>query len=507
FHVAGLSLGGAVSQWLAVHESARVRSAVLMCTAAKFGEPSAWLERAATVRADGTAAVADAVAARWVTPARAEREPELLASLRAMVVATPAEGYASCCDALSGWDGRADLARIACPTTVVAGDEDPSTPPEVLREIADGVAGSEFVLLSPAAHVPAVESPERVTEVLRAHLAAAAATARARPPRSRRRRGGPTARRGRPAGTAASAAPRACAPTSRPPRRPRELARTASGGAGRGRRAGAVGLPGLRAVPRPRARRHPGVRRRPAPPEPQRSGPVHRADPGDRAAVPPHTGGTRVRRHRRLGLLAHAASPRPGLQLPVRDAADRPGPAPSGATQFAARGIILGGGPRRPRHRLRRARAGPADHDHRDHDRHPLPRLRHVDGQGPARRATGRRARHLPRRDRSPRPHPPRARRPGGPARRARHRGRTRLVRGRPGARAGSALDRRARPRPRRQRGGRAQRVHARGPLRPQTPPRRARPRGPRHREVALHRSRHRPPLIPAPAQSGEPHA
>src|SRR5699024_11727952 len=70
-------------------------SAVLMCTAAKFGEPSAWLERAATVRADGTAAVADAVAARWVTPARAEREPELLASLRAMVVATPAEGYAS----------------------------------------------------------------------------------------------------------------------------------------------------------------------------------------------------------------------------------------------------------------------------------------------------------------------------------------------------------------------------------------------------------------------------
>lgn len=176
FHVAGLSLGGAVSQWLAVHESAQVRSAVLMCTAAKFGEPSAWLERAATVRADGTAAVADAVAARWVTPARAEREPELLASLRAMVVATPAEGYASCCDALSGWDGRADLARIACPTTVVAGDEDPSTPPEVLREIADGVAGSEFVLLSPAAHVPAVESPERVTEVLRAHLAAAAAT-------------------------------------------------------------------------------------------------------------------------------------------------------------------------------------------------------------------------------------------------------------------------------------------------------------------------------------------
>src|SRR5699024_7347599 len=185
FHVAGLSLGGAVSQWLAGHEPARGRSAGPMCTGATVGEPAAWARGArngrarapaAAVRAEGPAAFAAAVAARWVAPARAERGPELLASLRAMVVATPAEGYASCCDALSGWDGRADLARIACPTTVVAGDEDPSTPPEVLREIADGVAGSEFVLLSPAAHVPAVESPERVTEVLRAHLAAAAAT-------------------------------------------------------------------------------------------------------------------------------------------------------------------------------------------------------------------------------------------------------------------------------------------------------------------------------------------
>ena len=90
-----------------------------------------------------------------------------------MILATSAEGYASCCDALSGWDGRDDLARISCPTLVVAGDEDPSTPPDVLREIADGVPGAGFVVLSPAAHVPTVEIPDRVTEVLREHLAAA----------------------------------------------------------------------------------------------------------------------------------------------------------------------------------------------------------------------------------------------------------------------------------------------------------------------------------------------
>lgn len=178
FHVAGLSLGGAVAQWLAVHEPARVDSAALLCTAAKFGEPSAWTERAATVREGGTAAVADAVVARWITPAGAEADPSRVARLTEMVLATSAEGYAACCDALSGWDGRADLGRITCPTLVVAGDEDPSTPPEVLREIADGVPGAEFVILSPAAHVPTVEIPDRVSEVLRTHLTAATAAGR-----------------------------------------------------------------------------------------------------------------------------------------------------------------------------------------------------------------------------------------------------------------------------------------------------------------------------------------
>lgn len=172
FHVVGLSLGGAVAQWLAVNEPARVQSSALLCTAAKFGEPAGWVERAAAVREGGVAAVADAVVARWITPARAETEPELVAKLREMVLGTTTEGYAAACDALSGWDNRADLGRITCPTLVLAGDEDPSTPPEVLREIADGVPGSTFVTLSPAAHVPTVEIPDRVSEALRAHLTA-----------------------------------------------------------------------------------------------------------------------------------------------------------------------------------------------------------------------------------------------------------------------------------------------------------------------------------------------
>lgn len=173
FHVAGVSLGGALAQWLAVHHPDRVESTALMCTAAKFGEPAGWHDRAAAVRGGGVAAVADAVVARWLTPTRAEADPDLVESLRQMVLATSAEGYASCCDALAGWDNRADLGRITCPTLVLAGEDDPSTPPEVLKEIADGVPGADFVVVSPAAHVPTVEIPDQITELLRSHLEAA----------------------------------------------------------------------------------------------------------------------------------------------------------------------------------------------------------------------------------------------------------------------------------------------------------------------------------------------
>lgn len=174
FHVAGLSLGGAVAQWLAIHHPDRIESVALLCTAARFGEPQGWTDRAAAVRDGGMEAVADAVVARWITPALAERDPRLNASLRAMITATDPEGYAACCDALAGYDVRADLGRIGCPTLVVAGDEDPSTAPDVVREIADGVEGARFVVLSPAAHVPTVELPGRVTALLREHVIAAA---------------------------------------------------------------------------------------------------------------------------------------------------------------------------------------------------------------------------------------------------------------------------------------------------------------------------------------------
>ena len=60
-------------------------------------------------------------------------------------------------------DLRADLRRIAAPTLVVAGEQDGSTPPEHGERIAAAIAGARLEILSPAAHIAAVERADEVT--------------------------------------------------------------------------------------------------------------------------------------------------------------------------------------------------------------------------------------------------------------------------------------------------------------------------------------------------------
>ncbi|QBJ95352.1 3-oxoadipate enol-lactonase [Rhodococcus sp. ABRD24] len=172
-HFVGLSLGGAVGQWLAAHHPRRVQTLTVMCTAAQFAPAQPWLDRAATVRADGIASIAESIVGRWFTPELAQRDPELVARHVEMVRGTSDEGYAACCEALSEWDGRADLARIVAPTMVIAAEQDGPTPPAALQAIADGVAGAEFHVLSPGAHLANVEQAGAITRLIAQHVAGA----------------------------------------------------------------------------------------------------------------------------------------------------------------------------------------------------------------------------------------------------------------------------------------------------------------------------------------------
>ncbi|UGT61614.1 3-oxoadipate enol-lactonase [Nocardia asteroides] len=165
-HLVGLSLGGAVAQWIAAHRPERVSALSLFCTAARFGTPAMWAERAALVRRDGTASLAASALTRWFTPGFTAAHPEIAARCTAMISGTDDEAYAGCCAALGEWDGRADLARISAPTLVVAGADDPGTPPSVVAEVADGIAGAEFVVLDDAAHLPTLQHPRSVSALI-----------------------------------------------------------------------------------------------------------------------------------------------------------------------------------------------------------------------------------------------------------------------------------------------------------------------------------------------------
>ncbi len=165
----GLSLGGMIAQGLAVKRLDQVRALVLSNTAAKIGTPQVWAERIETIRADGIEAIADATMERWFSaPFRAG--PEAMA-WRNMLVRQPVDGYAGCANAISGADFIAPTSGLTLPTLAIAGSEDGSTPPDLVRETADLIKGARFDLIRGAGHLAPVERPAEYAQSLRSFLA------------------------------------------------------------------------------------------------------------------------------------------------------------------------------------------------------------------------------------------------------------------------------------------------------------------------------------------------
>ncbi len=169
-HLVGLSLGGMTAMRVAVRNPDRVNRVALLCTGAQLTPSSAWTDRAATVRSAGTAAVAKAVVARWFTPDYLADHQDSSEYYESMVAATPAEGYASCCEAIATMDQRADLPKITAPTLAIAGADDPATPPPKLAEIADNVAHGRLLVVPHSAHLANAQQPQIITPAIIEHL-------------------------------------------------------------------------------------------------------------------------------------------------------------------------------------------------------------------------------------------------------------------------------------------------------------------------------------------------
>ena len=170
-YYAGVSLGGMVGMWLAANAPGRIQALALCCTSACLQPAQLWLDRAAAVRSDGLGSISKQVVGRWFTAAYETAHPGTVARFVTTLEQDVApEGYAGCCDAIAAMDLRPLLGSVTAPTLVLAGAEDPATPPWHGAVIASAIPGARLRVIRGAAHLANVSAAAQFTVTLLAHL-------------------------------------------------------------------------------------------------------------------------------------------------------------------------------------------------------------------------------------------------------------------------------------------------------------------------------------------------
>jgi len=164
--IVGLSVGGMIAQDLAASRPDLVTALVLMDTAHKIGTADMWNARIDTVTSKGIGAMSDAIMERWFTPAYRRADNADFTGYTAMLTRTTVDGYAGTCAALRDADLTRSTAALTIPVLCIVGDQDGSTPPDLVRSTADLVAGSRFEIIKDAGHLPCIEQPAQTARLV-----------------------------------------------------------------------------------------------------------------------------------------------------------------------------------------------------------------------------------------------------------------------------------------------------------------------------------------------------
>lgn len=171
--VAGCSLGGLVAQGLATKRKDLLRGLILSNTATRLGVASQWQRQIDAVQTGGIEAVSQDILSRWL--GRKWLEHPALPRLRAMLLATTPHGWASAASAIAGTDFYTQTAELTLPVLVIAASNDATTPPDLVRELAELIHNQRFVLMRGPGHLPMVEAPADYAAHLRQFLTEVAA--------------------------------------------------------------------------------------------------------------------------------------------------------------------------------------------------------------------------------------------------------------------------------------------------------------------------------------------
>lgn len=162
----GLSIGGIIAQGLAASHPQLLRAMVISNTAARIGTPEMWQERIDALHRGGIEVLADNIMERWFSQAFRQQRALEVAAWRNMLTRTPLEGYIGCSAAIAATDFSESSAGLSLPTLAIAGSEDGSTPPDVVRATAELITGSRFEQIDNAGHLPCVEQPAEYARLL-----------------------------------------------------------------------------------------------------------------------------------------------------------------------------------------------------------------------------------------------------------------------------------------------------------------------------------------------------
>jgi 3-oxoadipate enol-lactonase len=171
-HFAGLSMGGATALGLAQQHPDRVGS-IIVCDSGCMSTPQStqqWEERIVVAQKQGIEALVESTMARWFPPETLAKDPPHLAKVRAMIRATPVDGFIGCAAALADHNYNAKVATVKCPVLFMVGEKDGAAP-AAMKDMQARLPGSHYVELPGAGHISNMDRPAEFTKAIAEFLA------------------------------------------------------------------------------------------------------------------------------------------------------------------------------------------------------------------------------------------------------------------------------------------------------------------------------------------------
>lgn len=163
----GLSVGGMIAMELTQMIPEKIQKLVLCDTRHQIGNDDGWDQRIWIVRQKGMEAISSDVMKVWFSNDFRKSQKEMVRGYQNMLERVSAQGYIRTCEAIRDADFTEVCKRISVPTLCLTGSDDPSTPPDKVKDLTDLIRNSRFEIIEGSAHIPCIENPDVFTQLVK----------------------------------------------------------------------------------------------------------------------------------------------------------------------------------------------------------------------------------------------------------------------------------------------------------------------------------------------------